>query len=186
MTHETGARRARRGLMALALLAGTLLLSGCYETEADLIAVGDQAKIVGHHACTLQIGDKSDFDLNITDNGDGSYHFGAPDVTGMVKLKKLAADRYLMQLGDDQKVGTWYYAFAEPAVGGGFNAFTPKRDDAELSAAATQKYGIRFLDALDHNDPKGSTIKGSADNLMQFLSDPAMQPLEPWFTCKGA
>ena len=124
--------------------------------------------------------------MNITDKGDGSYAFGAPDVTGIFKLKKLADDRYLVQIGDDQHVGTWYYAFARPAGIGGFEAFTPNRDDAELSAAASEKYGIRFLDAMDRNDPTGSTVKGEDKSLMQFLSDPAMQQLVPWFTCKGS
>lgn len=185
MTLQTSARQALRGFFTLACLAGTLVLTGCYETRSNLIAVGDQENIAGQHACTLQNGDKSDFDLNITDNGDGSYRFGAPDVTGIFKLKKLADGRFLLQISDDEHIGTWYYAFAEPAGNGGFNAFTPKRDDAELSAAATEKYGIRFLDAMNHNDPTGSTIMGEANNLLQFLSDSAMQPLTPWFTCKG-
>jgi hypothetical protein len=176
--------KALRGVRVGLALAAMLLAGGCYETDVALIASGDKADIAGRYACKMQMGDKEDFDLTITDNGDGNYHFGAPDVTGDLKLKKLDDKRWLLQIGDDEKIGTWYYAYGQATEAKGFQASYPKRDNTDLATEAMHKYGLRFLDALDHDDLTGSTVKGAPEDILRFVSDPAVQELADWFNCK--
>ena len=166
------------------LMSALCLLGGCYESDVELLAQGDSADIAGRHACELLIGDRGPFELVIAAVDGGAYRFIGPDVTGTVRLKKLQGGRYLLQLSDDEKAGTWYYAYGEPSGDGGIHALYPKRENTALSAAVMQKYAIRFLDVMDREAPTGSAIKGNPEYLRQFLADPAAHELDPWFTCK--
>jgi len=173
-------------LAGLGPLMAALLLGGCYETDVALITHGDKAAIAGTHACRVLTGDNEAFDMAITPAGPDAYHFAAPDIAGTVKLKKLDGGRWLLQLSDDEKAGTFYYAFGETMGETGFRALYPRRDDQALAAAAMAKYAIDFLDFMGRDSPTGSTVTGAPDNLMQFLSDPAVHDLAPWFTCTRA
>jgi len=186
MTFQFSAARLARACLAVIAASAALLLVGCYESDVSVIATGETASIAGKYACRLLIDGKQAFELAITVADHGAYRFAATDVAGSVKLKRLHGGRYLLQLSDDEYPDIIYYAYGEATGATGFRTFYPRRDDKAFSAAAMQKYAVRFFGATGHEDVTGATVKAEPAALMRFLADPAVHELKDWFTCKRA
>ena len=163
-----------------------LMLAGCYESDVAVIDKGEMAAIAGKYACRLLIDNEDAFDLTVAEATPGTYRFAATDIAGTVKLKRLAGERYLLQLSDDSNPGTWYYAYGEPTGAAGFRALYPKWDDKALPNAAMKTYAVRFFDVMGREDATGTTVKAEPAELLRFLSDPGVHGLKPWFTCERA
>jgi hypothetical protein len=172
-----------RRLVGLAPLAAALLVGGCYEAKVELIDKGETAAIAGTYACRLLRDDQESFELTIAKAGEGAFHFTTTDLSGALKLRKLDNGLHLLQTSDDEKPGTFYYAYGEATADGGLRASYPDREDRALSQQAIDRYAVRFFDILDREDLTGARLEGAPENLARFLADPAAHRLLPWFAC---